>query len=122
MINKQKKDWEKEFDKEFKDSFEGGDMHSWERAEPIKQFISSQLGKVRKETIEEIRSIKKHYHFSVSLECPKCMEFGTEGDKYCPNDRRKYIEKKEKWESDEDEAYNQAIDDILSKLNEKETK
>ena len=34
--------WEEEFDKKFKDSFEGGDMHSWESAGAIKQFIANQ--------------------------------------------------------------------------------
>ena len=44
----------KEFDEQFKDSFSGGDMHSWERAEPIKDFITTAITKAWELALEEV--------------------------------------------------------------------
>ena len=59
--------------------------------------------------------MEKKYHISIGYQCPKCFSFGEE-DEFCKNDRRKLIEKKEKFEDDKDEAYNQAVDEFNEKL------
>jgi hypothetical protein len=60
----QQLEWEKEFEKEFKESFSGGDMNSWERAEPIIQFISTLISQERSkwqaEGREQVEGLPTH--------------------------------------------------------------
>ena len=77
--------------------------------------ISNQSLTTRTNELLGALRMEKKYHISIGYQCPKCFSFGEE-DEFCKNDRRKLIEKKEKFEDDKDEAYNQAVDEFNEKL------
>lgn len=53
---------EKEFENEFKDSFSGGDMHSWERAEPILDWHKQSFISILEANIERLKGkLKNEY-------------------------------------------------------------
>ena len=99
------KGWEREFELWWKSQSVPRD-----NINDFKQFIRQLLA-------QELRGLlmEERHHIEHGWKCPECSTYGEEGE-YCPKDRRKLKEEKQRWESLEDEAYNQACSEINAKI------
>lgn len=81
----------------------------------LKTLLSKAIDQTAHAVIESLKMDKK-YRIRKTYSCPKCFVYYNEGDIYCSKCRTKIVVEEMEYEECEEESYNEAIDELNTKL------